>query len=384
MLASPVSQSAAPGVVRRVDHHVGDAFADPLVAGVDRDDLRLASAEPDRCLLLPLVREAVDLGQVRRVRKPVNEERERSPGVYGLELMGVADEQCFRACSCGNGRDAVKRCRIGERGLVDDDQLATAQLSAAVVVFVEPLRCVFTTDAKVPGQCLCCRCGRRQADDAPPAMLGAPCGAKRIHRGRLARACWSDEYVDDSTRRTDRCHCTTLLGAQLDPATREVLLHDGLPNGGTCRPFRPGEQPCLGIEHRDRGVLLAVPRAEHARSVLALETPRRQGQLRRGQHHRLELCCLDDETDDMLHDHAVEAKRRSMVCFAASAIRFQWFQTACLTLTAATTSAAIASTARIGTSSTVSGSPVEPSSRRSPRGRIRAQPLQRRGPASRL
>ena len=59
---------------------------------------------------------------------------------------------------------------------------------------------------------------------------------------------------------------------------------------------------------------------------------------------------------------AVVAKRRSMVCFDASAMRFQWFQTDRLTLTAATTSAAIASTAWRGTSAMRNGMARAPSS----------------------
>ena len=43
--------------------------------------------------LLPLVGEAVDLGQLRCVGASVDEEREGPAGVDGLELVRVADEQ---------------------------------------------------------------------------------------------------------------------------------------------------------------------------------------------------------------------------------------------------------------------------------------------------
>src|SRR4051794_40076376 len=57
---------------------------------------------------------------------------------------------------------------------------------------------------------------------------------------------------------------------------------------------------------------------------------------------------------------AVVTKRKSMVCFEASAMRFQWFQTDRFTLTAATTLAAIASMAGRGTASADMGIAVAP------------------------
>jgi hypothetical protein len=91
MLARPAAQS--PGDVRGVDHLLGEASADPLVAGVRRDDLDVAAAQCERGLLLPLVGEPVDLVQRRCVRTPADEEREGSTCVDGLELVRVADQQ---------------------------------------------------------------------------------------------------------------------------------------------------------------------------------------------------------------------------------------------------------------------------------------------------
>ena len=50
------------------------------------------------------LREAVDLGQLGGVGAPVDQERERSPGVDGLELVRVADEQHL-------GARGLRRCR---------------------------------------------------------------------------------------------------------------------------------------------------------------------------------------------------------------------------------------------------------------------------------
>ena len=94
----------APGLVRRVDHLVRDALADPLLAGVGRDDLDVAAAQREGRVLLPLVGEAVDLGQLGCVRTAVDEEREGSAGVDGLKLVGVADEQHL-------GARGLRRCR---------------------------------------------------------------------------------------------------------------------------------------------------------------------------------------------------------------------------------------------------------------------------------
>ena len=94
----------APGHVRGVEHLVGHALADALLADVGRDDLDLAAAQGEGGVLLPLVDEAMDLGQFRGVGAAVDEEREGAPGFDGLELMGVADEQDL-------GSRGLRRCR---------------------------------------------------------------------------------------------------------------------------------------------------------------------------------------------------------------------------------------------------------------------------------
>ena len=94
----------APRLVGRVEHLVGQSFADPVLAGVGGDDLDLAAAQGERGVLLPLVDEAVDLGQLRGVGTAVDEERERAPGLDGLELVRVSDEQDLRS-------GGLPRCR---------------------------------------------------------------------------------------------------------------------------------------------------------------------------------------------------------------------------------------------------------------------------------
>ncbi len=44
-------------------------------------------------MLLPLVDEAMDVGQLRGVGAAVDQEREGAPGFDGLELIRVTDEQ---------------------------------------------------------------------------------------------------------------------------------------------------------------------------------------------------------------------------------------------------------------------------------------------------
>ena len=104
MLALPGAAVGSPCLVGRVEHLVGEALADSLLAGVRRDDLDLAAAQGEGGVLLPLVGEAVDLGQFRGVGAAVDQERERSPGFDGLELVRVTDEQDL-------GAGGLRRCR---------------------------------------------------------------------------------------------------------------------------------------------------------------------------------------------------------------------------------------------------------------------------------
>ena len=107
-------------------------------------------------------------------------------GVDGLELVGVADEQHLGARACGDPGEPIECHGVGEGRLVDDHQLAAAELGPAVVVLVEPLRRVLARDAEVVGQRLGRSGGRRQTDHAPPPVLGDPRRSERSHRGGLA------------------------------------------------------------------------------------------------------------------------------------------------------------------------------------------------------
>ena len=63
-------------------------------------------------MLLPLVDEAVDLGQLRGVGAAVDQQREGAAGFDGLELMRVTDEQDLGARACGDAADPVERRRV--------------------------------------------------------------------------------------------------------------------------------------------------------------------------------------------------------------------------------------------------------------------------------
>ena len=204
----------------------------------------------------------------------LDEECEGASGVDGLELVGIADEQHLGARACGDPGEPIECLGVGESGLVDDHQLATAEFGPAVVILMEPLRRVLARDAEVVGQRLGRGGGRRQTDHAPPPVLRGPRCSERSHRGGLACPGRPDQYVDLAARLADALHRTTLLRAQLDLSSRGRSPRNARGHRRRGHLLGTTQQARLGIEHRGRGVLLAVPRTEPARAVLALEPGR--------------------------------------------------------------------------------------------------------------
>ena len=242
-----------------------------------------------------------------------------------------------------------------------------------MVVLVEPLRRVVAGDAEVVGQGLRGGRGRRQPDDAPLPVLGDPRRAQRAHRGGLAGAGRSDEQVDLATRRGDALERCALLraesAARARPMTRATTAgaHGRRGRGFSARSSSRASASMTAVEEyftECRGRKTLVPSSRWKRS-------RADRQLGRSERHRLPLGCVDD--------HGRRPPRgprwwRSAGPSSASTprpCRFQWFQIDRLTLTAATTSAPIASIAASGTSSTRERRAAGTEERRRPRGRRR-------------
>ena len=175
------------------------ALLHAVLADVRADDLRTPEAQVERGVLLPLVREPVDLGEFWGVVPGLCQQGESAAGVDGLELRPVADQQHFGARRGGKPGQPVECQRPRQRGFVDDDELARPELGSPVVVFVQPLRGVVAGDTEVVGEDVRCGCGGGQADDAVVAVDSCPRRVERSHRCGLARPSRPDQQVDLTT-----------------------------------------------------------------------------------------------------------------------------------------------------------------------------------------
>lgn len=200
------------------------------------------------------------------------------------------------------GGDPVKAEGSGERGLVDDDELAGLEVGAPAVVVVEPLGGVLTRDAEIVGEDLGCGGTRGETDDGASSMLLGPGPVEGAHRGGFAGSGRADEQVNLAPGDGDLGDGLGLLGAE--PVPFEGLLGDGVDDvdvdgraagggGALEEPVLCGEQ-LLGGEH-DR-----VPRAEPAGAVVPQERFGGRGQLRWGQAQGAELGCVHDQAGDSL------------------------------------------------------------------------------------
>ena len=143
---------------------------DALLGDVGAGDFRPSEPELEGRGLLPLVGEAVDLGQLGGVGTGGRQERERPSRVDRLELRPVTDQQHLRARLGRERCQPVKGEGAGERGLVNDDQLPLPELGPSSVVLVERLGGVLAADAQVLGEHLGGDSTGREADDAALAV----------------------------------------------------------------------------------------------------------------------------------------------------------------------------------------------------------------------
>ena len=105
----PIQGVSAPGGVGGVDHRLGVTTGDASAFGVGVDCFGASVAEVEGCGLLPLVDEAVNVDEFRRVVAVVHEEREGAAGGDGLQLRPVTHEQHLRTDLHSVRGDAVER-----------------------------------------------------------------------------------------------------------------------------------------------------------------------------------------------------------------------------------------------------------------------------------
>lgn len=160
----PGSPVALPCGVGGVGHALGFARADAAVRLIGVDGLDTTVAQVERGVLLPGRGDAAHVGQLGHVLTVGDEHPERSPGIDGLELGGVAHEQHLRPDVGRDAHEPVEGKRSGERCLVHDHELLGGESHAVVAVGLPPLRGVFRRDAEVTGQHFGRDRGRCQAD----------------------------------------------------------------------------------------------------------------------------------------------------------------------------------------------------------------------------
>ena len=377
----------SPGLVGGVEHLVGDAFADSLVAGVGRDDLDVAAAQREGRVLLPLVGEAVDLGQFGCVGAPVDEERE---GARRRRRTGVGGGR--RRAAPWRPRPAaipVSRSSVvvsGEGGLVDDHQL--------------PARGVRCGRGRTRGATSpCCRRRRRGRRPAPgqprrtaPDRRRSPARARRSTLHGALASWWSclprpDRRAGRPGGPTWRCspprgRCCALSWTFPVAAARAATLAAHRRRGHL---LGTSQQARLGLEDRGRGVLLAVPRTEHGSCRPRAGTGPGWSRAPAGSATTdRDWAASTTMADDRL---AVLGRREPQVHGLLRRLGHQVPVRPHRPLhadTAATTSAPIASIAASGTSSAVSGSPAAADQRRATTPSARSPTARRRAVASRL
>ena len=156
---------ALPRSVGGVSHALGLPCVDTPVGLVDVDGFDAPVAQVEGSVLLPSCGNAAHVRQLGHIVAVGDEHPERSPGVNGLELRGVAYEQHLGSGLDRDAHEPVERERPGKGCLVHDHELPSSEPDAAVAVGLPPLRGVLRRDAEVTGQHFGRDRGRCQADD---------------------------------------------------------------------------------------------------------------------------------------------------------------------------------------------------------------------------
>ena len=198
------------------DHLLLGAAPDPPVRVVDRDDVRVAHAQPDRGGALPGVGEPVDLGQLDRAGV-AHQQLEHAAGPDRGELLVVAGIEQLGAGGGDDRGDSIEVLGGAHAGLVDHDQVLRAQWVAhpALLVRAEPAqelpgvqRGEPVLDEHLRGHVR----GRHTEDPAADLLL--PHLGQRPDGAGLPGSRRSDQHVAAPPGRQDLQHRLLLIGPE--------------------------------------------------------------------------------------------------------------------------------------------------------------------------
>ena len=137
--------------------------------------------------ILPLPANALQLGEA----DPLRDGPERRPGLDRLQLLGIANENDFRAGPLGLADEARQLLRGNHSGLVDHQNVARTQFPAPGLPAVIPGRQGARGDAGRFLETLGGFPGQRRPVNA--ITLALPCFARGGQHGALARSRQSDD-----------------------------------------------------------------------------------------------------------------------------------------------------------------------------------------------
>ena len=199
--------------------------------------------------ILPLPANALQLGEA----DPLRDGPERRPGLDRLQLLGIANENDFRAGPLGLADEARQLLRGNHSGLVDHQNIARTQFPAPGLPAIIPGRQRARGDAGRFLETLGGFPGQRRPMNAK--TLALPCFARGGQHGALARSRQSDDDGELLLSGDMADGLLLLLGQKR--ARRQRLLHMGLADAMAPRRAHPvgrENHAALDLDHFPRRI----------------------------------------------------------------------------------------------------------------------------------